>query len=72
MQIYHAQRTFHEKNKRWAAKLEDLMLPDSAGLPQHTTSLRPTADGYEAAITFTPPGGMPQTWTIRQDSRISH
>ena len=28
--------------------------------------------GFEAAITFTPPGGQPETWTIRQDSRISH
>ncbi len=72
MQIYQAQRAFHEKNNRWAAKVEDLILSDSTGLPQHTTSLRPTADGYEASITFTPSGGTPQTWTIRQDSRISH
>jgi hypothetical protein len=71
MLIYHAHRAFHEKNKRWAAKIEDLTLPDSAGLPQHTTSLRPTADGFEAAITFTPAGGTQQTWSIRQDSRIS-
>ena len=72
MQIYHAQRILHEKNKRWAAKLEDLTLPDSAGLPQHTTNLRPTAEGYDASITFTPSGGTPRTWTIRQDSKISH
>ncbi len=72
MQIYYAQKPFHDKNKRWATKIEELMLPDSSGLPQHTTTLRPTADGYEAAITFTPAGGTPKTWTIRQDSRISH
>jgi hypothetical protein len=70
MQIYRAQRAFHDKTKRWAAKLDDLMLPQSAGLPQHSASLRLTPDGYEAAIRFTPPGGKPQTWTIRQDSRI--
>jgi hypothetical protein len=72
MQIYQAQRSFREKNRHWAAKVEDLMLPDEPGLPQHTTSLKTTADGFDAAITFTPPGGVPQTWTIRQDSRISH
>jgi hypothetical protein len=72
MQIYHAQRAFHENNKRWATKIEELMLPDVAGPPQHSTSLRLKADGFEAAITFTPPGGTPQTWKIRQDSRLSH
>jgi hypothetical protein len=70
MQVYSAQRTFHDKNRRWAAKLEELGLPDPAGLPRHTSSLRLTRDGYEAAIAFTPPGGKAQTWTIRQDSRI--
>jgi hypothetical protein len=72
MRIYRAQRDFHDKNKQWAAKIDELALPDASGLPPHTTALRPTADGYEAAITFTPPGGTTQTWTIRQDSRISH
>src|SRR5579883_1689247 len=70
MQVYQAQRAFHDRNKRWAEKLEDLQLPGPAGLPQHATSLRLTRDGYEAAIAFTPPGGTSQTWTIRQDSRI--
>ena len=26
--------------------------------------------GYEVAITFSPLGGKPETWTIQQDSRI--
>jgi hypothetical protein len=70
MQVYSAQRSFHDRTKRWAAKLDELGLLDPAGLPPHTASLRLTREGYEAAITFTPPGGKPQTWTIRQDSRI--
>ena len=45
--------------------------PMSRALPQHTTSLRLTPDGYEAAITFNSPGGKPESWTIRQDS-IGH
>ena len=70
MQIYQAQRAFRDKNKKWAEKVEDLALPEVSGLPTHTTDLRATSDGYEASITFTPAGGKPQTWTIRQDSRI--
>jgi hypothetical protein len=70
MQIYHAQAAFHGKNKRWAAKLEELELPDLIGMPAHTTSLEATPDGYEAAITFTPAGGKSETLSIHQDSRI--
>jgi hypothetical protein len=70
MQIYRAEAAFHGENNRWAAKLEELELPDVTVLPEHTTIFRPNSDGYEAAITFTPAGGKPQTWTIRQDSRI--
>jgi hypothetical protein len=70
MQIYYAEDSFQKENRRWATRLDDLELPVPTGLPRHATSLRPTSDGYEAAITFTPPGGKPETWTIRQDSRI--
>jgi len=72
MQVYYAQKAFHETNKRWAASLDDLKLPAAHGLPDHTPSLRPTQEGYEASIKFAPPGGKRQTWTIRQDSRIRH
>jgi Carbohydrate family 9 binding domain-like len=70
MQIYHAQRAFHDKNKRWATKIEELAIPDLAGLPAYDEIFRGTSDGYEVTIIFTPPGGKPQTLTIRQDSRI--
>ena len=70
MQVYHAQQAFFKQNKRWATTLDDLKLPDAPGLPEHTTKLTPVPGGYEAAITFSPPGGKPETWTIRQDSRI--
>ena len=39
MQIYHAQRAFHDKNKRWATKVEELKLPDLTGLPAHDDEL---------------------------------
>jgi hypothetical protein len=70
MRIYHAQVAFRARNQRWAARIEDLGLPDATGLPRDATSLRLTPEGYEAAITFSPPGGQPETWTVRQDSRI--
>jgi len=70
LQVYYAQKAFFEKNKHWTASLGDLTLPDSPGLQSHTTRLRLTPEGYEAAISISPPGGQPVTWTIRQDSRI--
>ncbi len=70
MQIYHAQKAFHSKNKRWAPSLKDLELQPAAPLPLDSTTLTLTPDGFEAAITLTPAGGPAQTWTIRQDSRI--
>jgi Carbohydrate family 9 binding domain-like len=70
MQIYQAQRSYHAKNKRWAANVDDLKLADMPNLPEQTTSIKLLTDGYEAAITFSPPGATPRTLTIRQDSRI--
>jgi len=70
MQIYYAQKAFFEKNKHWTGSLGDLKLPDAPGLQQHTTRLQLTPEGYEAAISVSPPAGRPATWTIRQDSRI--
>jgi hypothetical protein len=72
MQIYSAQRDYFDKNQDWAAKLVDLKLPEAPDLPSHETSSRLTAEGYEASITFTALGGKPESWTIRQDSRIRH
>ncbi|HKI17212.1 MAG TPA: carbohydrate-binding family 9-like protein, partial [Isosphaeraceae bacterium] len=63
MQIYHAQKIYFGKNKRWAANLDDLKLADMPGLPEHTTSLKLVPEGYEAAITFSPPGAAPRTLT---------
>jgi hypothetical protein len=49
-----------------------LKLPAVPGLPQHTTSLRLTSDGYEATITSNNSPDKSQAWTITHDSRISH
>lgn len=70
MQVYDAERTFFARNKRWATTLEDL---NHAGMPASSgpaVTLAAAPNGYEAAITFSRPGGKPETWTIRQDSRL--
>ena len=71
MQIYYAQKIFYINHNRWASKLEELKLPDAPGLPEHSVDLRSTSNSFEAAITFTPPSGGAQTWTIHNDSRIA-
>ena len=70
MQIYHAQADYHGRTKRWAASLDELKLAEPVGLPPHQVELKATADGFVAAVTFTPAGSTTQTWTIRQDSRL--
>jgi Carbohydrate family 9 binding domain-like len=72
MQIYYAQRAFFEEHKRWATKLAELKLPDALAMPEHRTTLAPTADGYEAVIAFNRPSGSLETWAIRQDSRLEY
>jgi hypothetical protein len=72
MQLYYAERSFFQRNKKWATSLEDLELPAAPNLPQHTTSLRLTSEGYQATITSKSSGEKTETWTIGQDSRIVH
>ena len=72
MQVYYAQKSFFEQNMKWATSLDELKLPAAAKLPQHTTSLRLTSEGYEATITSESVGEKSTVWTISQDSRISH
>jgi predicted metalloprotease with PDZ domain len=70
IRIYEAQSALFKQKKRYAASPRELKLPEEPRLPEHTTSIRLVPDGYEAAITFRPPGGKPKTLTIRHDSRI--
>ena len=71
IEVYHAQKRFHDKHKRWADQISALDLPAwTAGSPEPAITLEAKPDGFEAAITFMPVAGSRQTWTIRQDSRI--
>jgi predicted metalloprotease with PDZ domain len=72
IELYYAQDAFFDQTEKWATSLDELKLPPAPGLPQHTTSLRLTAQGYEATITSKSSAGKTESWTISQDSRIGH
>jgi hypothetical protein len=70
MQVYRAEKVFFDHNKRWATAIDQLKLSEMPTLPGHTTKIELVPGGYQAAITFSRPGGKTETWTIRQDSKI--
>jgi hypothetical protein len=70
IQIYNAQKVYFSEKNQWAASLAALKLPEDPRLPEHTSSIRLSPEGYEAAITYTPPDDKPRMLSIRQDSRI--
>ncbi len=73
MKIYELQRLYHEKNRVWALSLEQLGLKAEPALPNaELPTLRSTSSGYEVEIRQNPgPDNPRQTWTIRQDSRLT-
>ena len=73
MVIYHAQKAYHRAHQAWATKLEDLGLARPPALPGvGPVELHATAGGFEAELTQTFGSGVPpQTWTVRQDSRLA-
>ena len=69
--VYLAQKSFREKNGRFADRITALDLPPlPSRFPAHEASLRSTAEGYEAVITFERQGAGQEAWSIRQDSKI--
>jgi hypothetical protein len=67
MAVYHAQRAFREKAKRWASSLDELGI-DPKQLP--AIVLKPTPNGYEATIQVANGPGTARSVSIAQDSRI--
>ena len=68
--VYQAQKQFHEKNHRWADKVGDLDLTGAPSRYDASISIKSLVDGFEAAISFKPDCGAEQTWSILQDSRL--
>ena len=70
-QVYHAQRAYHKKHRRWAASLAGLDLPAL----RHARFvdgpvLQTTDDLFQASVTVRVPDGPPRRVSIRQDSRV--
>jgi hypothetical protein len=70
MEVYRAQRAFFDPTKRWATTFDELKLAGAPGPPDQAPRITLVPGGFEAAITFSAPGGNPETWKIGQDSRI--
>jgi hypothetical protein len=73
MEIYESQRTYREKHKSYAETLEQLGLAGEPPPPgAESPIMRSTKTSYEAEITLKAgPKHSRQTWTIRQDSRLT-
>jgi predicted peptidase len=70
MEIYHRQRAFHSKNKKWASSLKELGVTSEELPTCNQVSIQLDADGYRASYAG-PSQGVPQrSWNVRQDSRL--
>jgi hypothetical protein len=71
LQIYYAQRRFHDTFKRWASSVDELPM---SLLPANEQLLAPllesAADGFLASVTIRHRNGKTERWHIRQDSRL--
>ena len=72
MEIYHRQKSFQEKNNRWASSLDELGLTADAmkGFPK-PPELKTTTAGFEATLEVPNPGGGARRLCVRQDSRLT-
>ena len=69
-EVYYAQKSFHEKHKRWAATLEELGLKPQPKTAAAMPVLKATADGFECSVAMNLSGEESPRWMIRQDSLI--
>jgi hypothetical protein len=69
MQIYEAQKTYHQANGRWVASLSELpslKLGDGATNP----TLHLLSEGFEAGVEYLSPEGVPHRLHVHADSRL--
>jgi hypothetical protein len=71
MSVYHHQKAFHQKHKRWAANLNELTI-DTIVPPDQRKRLVMTVtdDGFEASLDVASPGLPAQRLHVRHDSRL--
>lgn len=70
MEVYHRQRTFHRKEKRWAKSMAELKLPAQHPQLQVPIRIQLTEDGFQASLDLPVTQGIDQRWHVRQDSKL--
>jgi hypothetical protein len=73
MSVYYAQVGFRKDHGRWAASIGELQVGGEEKSPFETPpAISLTAAGYVATVTIRLPGGKKETWSVTEDSRLSH
>jgi hypothetical protein len=72
LQVYYAQKEFHERSQRWATSLDELLRLTDLPVSDRLTSLsmESTRDGFLASVTVRYGNGKTGRWHIQQDSRL--
>ncbi len=69
METYHRQRTFHDKNGKWARSFSELDFPPTSVARMDMFTMCATLDGYQAS-TVVQGDKSQELWNVRQDSKI--
>lgn len=71
LEIYYAQRDFHQQHQRWASSLDQLKLDQNllSGF-KNTPTLKMSKQGYRAIVEIATADQGTKAWSIRQDSRL--
>jgi len=71
MEIYHRQRSHHDRHGSWGESLEALGMGSDVWKPVGTTPrIERTAEGYTATLAITRDGTPTGTWRVDQHSRL--
>lgn len=70
MEVYHRQKSYHAKGKRWATTLAELELQKQRPDFPHPIEMRSTKDGFVAFVDVPNPNGTIERWRVRQDSKL--
>lgn len=71
MEVYHHQKSFHERHGRWAERLDELAIdPEALKRFPSPPEMHLTDDGFVATLPRAAEDGVREEWHVRQDSRL--
>jgi len=70
MEVYHRQKTFHEKTTKWAKSLSELGFAHASEMSSETFAIDLTEEGYQAWLIVTNADQSREQWNVRQDSKL--